>query len=148
VKTFSVLSLADIASIVLAYAFLGRADVVAALRTEPLKKPLWALQPTWAKKLLHGATWPFGHIARAYFKNPGKEARAVAVAIFKVAAPWALMSFMFSLAFNAAAFFHDSAVLRIAVFIVAYNVLLALASWVSPARLAFPLRAPPLRFLK
>jgi hypothetical protein len=139
----------DIASFVLAYAFLGRAEVVAALRTEPVKMPLWAVQPTLTKKLLYGAIWPFGRISRAYFGNPpGKATWPVAVAILKVAAAWVLMSLMFSLAFDAAAFFHNSAVLRIAVFIVAWNVLLALASWVSPARRAFPRRAPPLSSFK
>ena len=80
------LSPADIASIVLAYAFLGRADVVAALRTSPVKMPFWALRPTVGMKVLHGAIWPFGHISRAYFGNPpGKAAWPIAVAILKVA---------------------------------------------------------------
>jgi hypothetical protein len=124
----------------MAYAVLGRADVVAALRTQPLKKPPWAFQPTRAKKLINAALWPIGHVIRAYFGNPPvRRAWAVAVAILKIAASWLFMSFMFSLAFVAAAFF-DNQLLRDAAFVVLFNLLLPVASLVSPARKAFPPR--------
>jgi hypothetical protein len=132
-------SVVDIASILMAYAFLGRADVVAALHTQLGKKPFWALQPTLAKKLLHGAMWPLGHILRAYLGNPPRRIWAVGVATFKVAASWLFMSFMFSLAFVAAAFFNNQ-LLRDAAFVVLCNLLLPMASLVSPARKAFPPR--------
>lgn len=137
---FIVPSVVDIASILMAYAFLGRADVVAALHTHLGKKPFWALQPTLSKKLIHGAMWPLSHILCAYLGHPpGRRIWAVAVAIFKVAASWLFMSCMFSFAFVAAAFFYNQ-LLRDAAFVVLCSLLLPMASLVSPARKAFPPR--------
>lgn len=130
-------SVVNIATFLVAYIFLGQADVVAALHTHPGRKPFRALQPTLAKKLIHGAIWPYGYVSRAYLGNPRvRRIWAVAVAILKVGASWLFMSFLFSLAFGAAEFF-DSQLKREAAFVVLCSLLLPVASLVSPARRAF-----------
>ena len=134
-----------IASILLAYACLGRADVRAALRTSVLKKPFWALQPTWTNKLLNGSLWPAGHLARAYFVHPSIRVRSVTSAIFAIAASWAFVSLVIFLGFEAAADFGDSNFSRVLAYIVAWNVALGVAKLVSPARRTFPREPPPSR---
>jgi hypothetical protein len=134
------LSPTDIASVVIAYGFLGRADVVAALGANSLKKPSWAFRPTLGTMLLMVAIWPHGHVSRAYLGNPPMgRAWAVTVALLMIAASWLYMSFMFFAAFRAAAFF-DNRLPRDAGFVLLSGPLLLLASLVSPARKAFPPR--------
>jgi hypothetical protein len=136
--TFFMVSPTDIASVVIAYGFLGQADILAALRTNSLKRPSWALRPTLVMNLLMGATWPYGHVSRAYLGNPPvRRVWAVAVALLKISASWLFMSLMFFLAFGAAIFF-DNRLLGETAFVVLCGPLLLLASLVSPARKAFP----------
>jgi hypothetical protein len=125
-------SLVGIASFVMAYIFLAQADFVTALNTQPARK-----NTLLAKKLMLSATWPYGHVVRAYLGNPpARRAWAVAVAIFKIAASWLFMSFMFSLAIVAVASL-DNELLRDAAFVVLCSLLLPVASLVSPAGKAF-----------
>jgi hypothetical protein len=128
-------SLVGIASFVMAYIFLAHADFLTALNTRLARKntPL-------ANKLMLSATWPYGHVLRAYLGNPpARRAWAVAVAILKIAASWLFMSFMFSLAIVAVASL-DNELLRGATFVVLCSLLLPVASFVSPARKVFPPR--------
>ena len=127
--------LVGIASFVMAYIFLAQADFVTAPNTQPARKntPL-------AKKLTLSATWPYGHVLRAYLGNPPvRRGLAVAVAILKIAASWLFMSFMFSLAIVAVASL-DNELLQGAALVVLCSLLLPMASLVSPARRAFPPR--------
>src|SRR5271169_492835 len=103
----------------MAYIFLAYADFVTALNTKLARK-----NTALAKKLILSATWPYGHVLRAY---RGKRAWTVAVAILKIAASWLFMSFMFSLAIVAVASL-DNELLRDAAFVVLCSSLLPVAS--------------------
>jgi hypothetical protein len=128
-------SLVGIASFVMAYIFLARADVVAALNTQPARK-----NTALAKKLMLSTTWPYGYVSRAYLGNPSaRRGSAVAVAILKIAASWLFMSFMLSLAIVAVASLGNE-LLRGAALVVLCSLLLPVASLVSPARKVFPPR--------
>jgi hypothetical protein len=72
-------------SFLLSYALQGLAEVTDGLTAEPLKKPLWAFQPTSGKMFVAGATWPMAAIANAYVGNPSEESRAVAFALLGIA---------------------------------------------------------------
>jgi hypothetical protein len=127
--------LAGIASFVMAYIFLAEADFVTAINAQPARRNT---PPT--KKLMLSATWPCGHVLRAYLGNPpARRASAVAVAILKITASWLFMAFMFSLAFVAVASLENE-LLRDAALVVLCSLVLPLASFVSPARTAFPPR--------
>ena len=127
--------LVGIASFVMAYIFLAQADVVAALNTQPARN-----NTTLLKKLILSATWPYGHVRRAYLRNPpARRAWAVAVVILEIAASWVFMSFMFSLAIVPLASL-DNQLLQDAALVVLCSLLLPVASLVSPARKVFPPR--------
>lgn len=128
-------SLVGIASFVMAYIFLAQADAVAALNTQPARKntPL-------GKKLIFSASWPYGHVLRAYLGNPPtRRAWAVTVTILKITASLLFMSFMFFLAIVAVASLENE-LLRDTALVVLCSLLLPVASLVRPAGRAFPPR--------
>ena len=128
-------SLVGIASFVMAYIFLAQADAVAALNTQPARKntPL-------GKKLIFSASWPYGHVLRAYLGNPPtRRAWAVGFAMLKITASLLFMSFMFFLAIVAVASLENE-LLRDTALVVLCSLLLPVASLVRPAGRAFPPR--------
>jgi hypothetical protein len=84
--------------------------------------------------------WPLGtYLPRLSRKPGGQKSLGGRDRYPQAAASWLFMSFMFSLAFGAAAIV-DNGLLRVVAFVVLFNLLLPLASLVSPSRKAFPPR--------